>query len=183
MRQIKLYVGAKPIGTAITWAYPYGKTEYYIIPTYELIASGKDAKGVSSKASFEVIRFGVYRKERKGTAKVVGLADHQVHNIKAWLPYYSVQSASSPEKGAWQVYSDFLIHDGPDNPHQQLYASKGCVEICGGPHGFVKFNDYLIHLSGSTASKRSEQLKEIGKARNMFIEYEKALRPPLKKYQ
>ena len=181
MRAIKLQVGAKPIGSALTWAYPDGGAETYRIPTYELIASGKDAKGAESKRSFEVIRFGVQQKGKRGKARVVGLANHQVHTIKAWLPHYTVHSAASPEKGAWQVYDNFLIHDGPDDPHRQVYASIGCVEICGGPNGFVGFNDYLIGLSGAKAKDRANQLKEMGAARNIAIEYEKAARPTLQR--
>jgi hypothetical protein len=76
----------------------------------------------------------------------------------------------------------FLIHDGPDDPHRQVYASIGCIEICGGPNGFVDFNDFIIELSGPKASTRAEQLIEIGAAGNISIEYEKASRPPLRKY-
>jgi len=182
MRSVRLLVGSTPIGTAVTWAYPDGGAETYIIPTYELSVSGKDRNGVSHQRKFEVIRFGVQQKGKRGQATVVGLANHQIHIIKAWLPHYTVHSASSPEKGAWQVYGNFLIHDGPDDPHRQVYASIGCVEICGGPNGFVEFNNYLIQLSGPKSTGRAEQLKEIGEVQNITIEYEKASRPPLRRY-
>jgi len=182
MRPVKLLVGSTPIGTTVTWAYPDGGAETYIIPTYELTVSGKDRNGVSHQRKFEAIRFGIHQKGKRGKPTVVGLANHQTHIIKAWLPDYTVHSASSPEKGAWQVYEDFLIHDGPDDPHRQVYASIGCIEICGGPNGFVDFNDYLIQLSGPKASSRSEQLKEIGGAHNISIEYKKASRPSLRAY-
>ena len=182
MRTVKLVVGSKPIGTAVTWAYPDGGAETFLIPTYELTASGTDSSGSSSQRTFEVIRFGVQQKGKKGKPRVAGLADRQVHTIKSWLPHYTVHSASSPEKGAWQVYDNFLIHDGPDDPHRQVYASIGCVEICDGPNGFVAFNKYLIELSGPSSSNKDEQLKEIGLARNISIAYEKATRPALKSY-
>ncbi|WKJ91731.1 hypothetical protein QZJ86_06225 [Methylomonas montana] len=182
MRPIKMHVGAKPIGDAITWAYPDGGAEYYLIPTYELTVAGTESNGAKSKRTFEVIRFGVHQKGKLGKPVVVGLANHQVHTIKAWLPHYTVHSASSPEKGAWQVYESFLIHDGPDDPHRQVYASIGCIEICGGPNGFVDFNDYIINLSGPKASNRADQLAEIGAARSMSIEYAKTNRPALKRY-
>jgi hypothetical protein len=182
MRPVKLLVGSTPIGTAVTWAYPDGGAETYIIPTYELTASGKDRSGVLHQRKFEVIRFGVLQKGKRGQPTVVGLANHQIHIIKAWLPHYTVHSASSPEKGAWQVYENFLIHDGPDDTHRQVYASIGCIEICGGPNGFVDFNNYLIQLSKPKSTSRAEQLKEIGGARNISIEYEKASRPPLRRY-
>lgn len=182
MRPIKMRVGSKPIGTAVTWAYPDGGAEYYSIPTYELTVSGKDSGGGALGRKFEVLRFGVHQKGKRGQPTVVGLADHQVHVIKAWLPDYTVHSASSPEKGAWQVYESFLIHDGPDDPHRQVYASIGCIEICGGPNGFVDFNDYLIQLSGPRATDRAAQLREIGAARTISVEYEKASRPLLRRY-
>lgn len=182
MRPIKLLVGSKEVGTAVTWAYPDGGAEVYTIPLYELTMSGEDNTGAARQQTFEVIRFGVHQKGKRGVPRVVGLADHQKHIIKAWLPKYTVHSASSPEKGAWQVYENFLIHDGPDDPHRQVYASIGCVEICGGPAGFVKFNEAIIELSGAKSGTKAEQLKAIGAARNIVIEYEKASRPALRKY-
>lgn len=90
-----------------------------------------------------------------------------------------MHSAPSVEKGAWQVYGNFLIHDGPDDPASQVYASIGCVEICGGPNGFVKFNDYIISLSGTKAKTRAKKLAEIGRSKIMKITYLAASRPPL----
>lgn len=182
MRPVKILVGSAPIGTAVTWAYPDGGAETYVIPTYELTVSGNDRNGISQSRKFEVIRFGVHQKGKRGQPTIVGLANHQIHIIKAWLPHYTVHSASSPEKGAWQVYGHFLIHDGPDDPHRQVYASIGCIEICGGPNGFVDFNDYLIELSGPRSASRAEKLEEIGRARNISVEYKRATRPPLRKY-
>jgi hypothetical protein len=99
--------------------------------------------------------------------------------IKAWIPTYRVHSALSPENGAWQVYDNFLIHDGPDNP-TELFATIGCIEVMGN-RGFVKFNDLIISLSGPKAASRPEQLLEIGRAGRMSITYESATRPSLKK--
>jgi hypothetical protein len=110
---------------------------------------------------------------------VVGLAEFQTHVIKAWLPDYRVHSAASPENGAWQVYGNFLIHDGPDNP-REIFATIGCIEIMG-PQGFIRFNDLVSALSGPKATNRAQQLIEIGGAGQMSITYAKASRPPLKK--
>ncbi len=182
MRAVKMVVGNKPFGTAVTWAYPDGADdEFFEIPTYELTVSGTDGAGSAAERTFEVFRFGVQKEGSKGP-RVVGLADEQTHTIKAWLPDYTVHSASSPEKGAWQVYDSFLIHDGPDDPKDRAgaYASIGCVEVCNGPEGFVAFNDYLIALSGPKAGlSRAQQLKAIGAARNLSITYRKATRPAL----
>ena len=116
MRAINLTVGSKPIGKSLTWAYPHGqKYGNFIIPTYQLTVAGTDNKGKSVSSIFEVLRFGI-QCEKGGTPTVVGLADQQTHIIKAWIPTYTVHSASSLEMGAWQVYDNFLIHDGPDDP-------------------------------------------------------------------
>jgi hypothetical protein len=180
MRTVSMVVGSKPIGKARTWAYPDGfHLGTFTIPTYGLTVSGVGATGKKEKRTFEVFRFGVHFKKGFSAPRVVGLAEQQTHVIKDWLPDYSVHSARSVERGAWQVYDSFLIHDGPDEPRSELYASIGCVEICNGPRGFDAFNDFLIALSGPKAKGRAEQLREIGKARKMTITYEKATRPPL----
>jgi hypothetical protein len=79
------------------------------------------------------------------------------------------------------VYGNFLIHDDPDDPHRQVHASIGYVEICGGPNGFVKFNNYLIELSGPASTIRAEQLKEIGAAVTCLLNMRKRS-PPLRRY-
>jgi hypothetical protein len=70
-----------------------------------------------------------------------------------------------------------LIHDGPDDPKTQLYATAGCIEICGGPYRFVAFNRFLVELSGTTKSTLALQLKEIGVSACMTITYLPATPP------
>lgn len=177
MRKVKILVSGTPVGQQHTWAYPHGESlGDYIVPVYCCTVQGVDDHGKAVLTKFNVLRFGVQSQDGK-TASVVGLADYQTHTIKAWLPYYRVHSARSQEDGAWQVYGNFLIHDGPDNP-RELFASIGCIEIMG-YHGFVRFNDLIIALSGASAPSRSQQLSEIGRAGCMSITYEKASRPPL----
>ena len=151
----------------------------YTIPTYNLIVSGTDVSGRRVQYDFEVLRFGIQFKKGFSSPRVVGLADSQTHVIKDWLPHYTVHSAASVERGAWQVTGNFLIHDGPDDPTSEVYASIGCIEICHGPRGFDRFNNLLITLSGPKSHSRAERLKEIGHARNMSITYLRATRPPL----
>ena len=98
-------------------------------PKRKCVVTGTDNAGKGVMEKFKVMRFGVQSKDGK-TARVVGLADYQTHIIKTWIPTYRVHSARSPENGAWQVYDNFLIHDGPDNP-TQLFATVGCIEIMG----------------------------------------------------
>ena len=186
MRKIKIVVGNIKIGQALTWAYPAGdpSSTIYIIPTYEVTVSGIDDKGVPKTRKFEALRFGVQKKTASSSDLVVGLANTQTHIIKSWIPTYTVHSSTSTENGAWQVYDSFLIHDGPDNVMntRNIYASIGCVEIVGGPQGFVAFNDFIIELSGASAKTKASKLIEIGKAKSISITYLAAARPNLKLY-
>ena len=162
MRKVKILVGGMPIGEQQTWAYPNGQSlGRYLVPIYKCTVEGLDNAGKVVKVQFDVLRFGVLCNDGK-TASLVGLADYQTHVIKAWIPTYRVHSANSPENGAWQVYGNFLIHDGPDNP-TELFATIGCIEIMGSS-GFVKFNDLIISLSNSKTANKSDQLLEIGRS-------------------
>jgi hypothetical protein len=179
MRRVKMSVGAAPLREQRTWAYPNGeKLGQFLIPVYDCFVEGTDDDGTAVRERFDVLRFGVHCPDGK-SAGVVGLANQQTHTIKAWLPHYRVHSARSPENGAWQVYKNFLIHDGPDDA-SELFATIGCVEVMG-PQGFVKFNDLLISLSGCSSETRDQQLDEIGRAGSMSIMYARAPRPALKK--
>jgi hypothetical protein len=181
LRKIQLTVGGAPIGRAKTWSYPAGDGKLYDIPTYTLEIVGTDGAGRRETYTYEVIRFGVNRKSDKETAKVVGLAEYQSYTVRAWLPTYSVHSARSVEVGAWHIFDNYLIHDGPDDPRgdDPPYATAGCIEVCGGPQGFDRFNDQLIKLAGSTKATRDEQLEEIGRSRALTLTYKAAKRPAL----
>jgi hypothetical protein len=181
IRQINLTVGNSIVGHGVTWSYKIDDGARYSIPIYALEVKGKDDSDKSQTRSFDVFRFGVTRASANSAARVVGLADEQTYTIEAWLPKYVVHSAVTTEKGAWQVFKNYLIHDGPDDPDSRnnAYATLGCLEICRGPAGFDIFNDFIISLSGSKKSSRDEKLAEIGKSGKMVIKYLKAARPPL----
>ena len=186
VRKIKIRVGSKPVGRAVTWAYPEGnKGPNFEIPTYKVTVSGKDDRGIAGSKDFEAIRFGVQQKTASSSPRVVGLADRQTHTIKKWNNAYEVHSAGSVENGAWQVYKNFLVHDGPDDPLDatEPYASIGCVEICGDTQSFVKFNDFILSLSGVKLKSRNKRLKAIGSSKKLSISYEKAERPALKSWK
>lgn len=180
IRAIALTVGSTPVKQAITWSYPNDDGKMYVVPTYHLTASGTDDAAKPMSRTFEVIRFGISRSSTTKAPHVVGLVSLEKHAIQAWLPNYKVHSFDSKEKGAWQVYGNFLIHDGPDKPMEQAYASIGCIEICGGPSGFDVFNDFLLALSGSKKETRQKMLSEIGASKQMTITYLPAVKPPLK---
>jgi hypothetical protein len=182
VNRVDIKVGATPIGYARTWAYPDGDpAEHYKIPTYKVTVSARSTGDKVESQDFEALRFGIQKDGAIGP-RVVGLANQQTHIIKSWIPTYSVHSARSPERGAWQVYGNFLIHDGPDDTRNEVYASIGCVEICNGPAGFNIFNDYIISLAKPTAASRDRQLLEIGRGGRLVITYLKAKRPALARW-
>ncbi len=175
MRNVSLRVGGISLGLTQSWAYPKGDQKArYLIPIYRLTASGTDSKGVALSKDFPVLRFGVMCDDGK-TVQSVGLASKQTHTIKAWVPSYRVHSALSLENGAWQVYDNFLIHDGPDTL-AEVFATIGCIEIMG-PNGFVKFNDLMIAMAGPVSKSRNAQLAEIGASGRITITYDAATRP------
>jgi hypothetical protein len=179
LRPIQLTVEATTIGSAVTWSYPYSDGKVYVIPTYAMTVAGQNSAGRSVVRTFEVIRFGVHRTPAHPTPYMVGLSQHHRYTIRRWIPTYKVHSYPSREDGAWQVHGNYLIHDGPDHPMRQLYATAGCIEICGGPNGFVEFNRFLVELSGSTKRTMGEQLREIGDAGCMTITYVAVPPPPV----
>lgn len=173
-------VGAIPVGEALTWAYPDGDSgAHYVIPTYNMTVEGVDRAGRRQTKEFEVLRFGLLQRAGAGAPTVVGLADRQTHIIKQWIPTYVVHSAGSKENGAWQVYDNFLIHDGPDDPTNEVFATIGCIEICNGPEGFVVFNDLLIELSQVDGADRDQKLATLGRSKKLQISYDAARRPML----
>lgn len=186
VRSMTMTVGGTPIDKGITYAYPDpSPTVFYKIPTYKMTVTGTTSSGASSSTDFEVFRFGV-KKESSGRIHVVGLADAQDYVIPLWDPNYRVHSAASTELGAWQVTGNFLVHDGPDDPRPsgpggQVYATVGCIELCG-PAKFDALNDLLISLSGLTSGSRRQKLLDIGSSGNLKIVYETATRPPLEQW-
>ena len=188
LRRIEIKIWDAKVGTAVTWAYPADgdndSAPLYEIPTYKITVSGKTEDGRNVSRDFEAMRFGVYKKRALDTPHVVGITARRRKAIRGWYGKYTVHSADSPEKGAWIVHGNYLIHDGPDKPKDSTepYASAGCVEICGGPFGFVTFNDFILSLSGSKKSTRQQQLNEIGWSGKMFVTYVNTPKPPLKVY-
>lgn len=178
MRKIRLTVGGQTLGEQRVTAYPNsGSLPTYSVPIYGLNVAGKNGTGQAVSADYQVLRFGVQSKDGK-TAGVVGLADAQVHTIKQWIPTYEVHSFGSPDNGGWQVYGNFLIHDGPDN-RSELFGSLGCIEVMG-PKGSVTFNDLLLDLSGAIGTTRDRKLHQIARAGALSIRYDKAAGPTLK---
>ncbi|HEY9044504.1 MAG TPA: RHS repeat-associated core domain-containing protein [Ohtaekwangia sp.] len=177
IRAVNITIGGTPIGNALTWSYMYYDGNTYVIPIYEMTVSGTDDQGNSVSKTFQVLRFGVYRDSPDKKPGIVGLANQQSYTIKSWEPAYKVHSFASPEDGAWRVTGSFLIHDGPDDPMNQLYATAGCIEVCGGPKGFVQFNSFVLSLSGAST------LSQLASSGAMTITYQQAARPSIVLYK
>lgn len=100
--------------------------------------------------------------------RISGLSYNRVDNLLLLTANRKFPFIVVSEAGAWQVYGNFLIHDGPDNKTDgaEPYATIGCIEVWGGPQGFVGFNSFLmISLSGS---KRHHEAKNY---RNGSVRY------------
>jgi hypothetical protein len=179
LRPIRLTVESHPVGSAFTWSYPNSDGNIYVIPTYALTVVGRSESNVEVRRVFEVLRFGVHRTVGNPEPRVVGISQHDSYVIRRWIPTYKVHSFPSREDGAWQVHGNYLIHDGPDDPRTQLYATAGCIEICGGPSGFVAFNQFIVALAGSTKSSFDLQLMDVAQSGCMSITYLPARLPPV----
>jgi hypothetical protein len=202
-RPISITIGGTPVGQAVTFSYPVDNHKYYVVPLYSVTVTGTDAAGKTVTTTFKALRFGVYYDpgDPVGASKptgpfVAGRASHQAYTA-GFRSDYEVHSADSPEPMAWDLKGGFLIHDGPDYPVDpaqfdpaaqgnpadpsaavnNLYATIGCIEITG-DHGFTKFNDLIISLSGSKQSGAAA-LTEIARRGLVKATYEKATRPRL----
>lgn len=187
IRDIKLTVGNEIKGYGVLKSYPFPTPDdvaagepriKYKMPLYTLTVEGTDGAGNSKTKDFNIFRFGIYRENKRAAARVVGLANKQTHIIKKYKHDYELHSAGDASNGAWVVWKTFYIHDGADDPQNQAYGTIGCVEVCD-PDGFIKLNDFIIELGGSTKPERDEKLIEIGASGKMVITYLKAPKPPL----
>lgn len=167
-RKLTLTLAGTPNGNhAYTWDYPHGEfTNHYKTPLYTL----KVSNGIHTKV-FQVIRFGPRYVRGEGYS-VAGLADLQTHGL-TWYPEYKLHSTDVAENGAWKVYGNFLIHDGPDTTDpsraDSMIGTAGCLEVFG-YDGFSSFNKALRELGG-VASNQNVDAK---------ITYEKAVRPVIR---
>lgn len=166
--KLELTLSGVPNGNhAYTWDYPDGEfTNHYKTPLYNLQISN----GTHTRA-FQVIRFGP-RNKRGKPLSVAGLADHQTHTL-TWLPSYVLHSTDVAENGAWIVYDNFLIHDGPNTSDptrdDSMIGTAGCLEVFG-HNGFSRFNATLRELGGVA---KNEQV-------DAEITYLRAIRPVIR---
>jgi hypothetical protein len=202
-RPVSITIGGSPVGETVTFSYPVDNDKYYIVPLYNVTVDGHDAAGKAVTTIFKALRFGVYYDPDNpvGASKstgpfIAGRASHQKHTA-GFRSDYEVHSADWAEPMAWDLNGGFLIHDGPDFPvdpakfnprdlgkasdpasaENNLIASIGCIEIAG-DHGFTRFNDLIVSLSGSRLSGAAA-MEEIARQRLVKVVYEKASRPRL----
>jgi hypothetical protein len=125
-------------------SYP-GKTgQLYVVPLYKMVVAGKDRHTKESlQIEFNCIRFGVqYDQEKKVGPRVVGLAESQSH----FLTWHK-----SPSLGwVWQIYGNFLVHEGAKNPRKEAWGALGCIEITG-PGKWNEFLGLLVYLGTGVA--------------------------------
>jgi hypothetical protein len=165
LEQVTLTVAGAPNGNyALSWAYPDGDpSQAYRTPLYNLTISS-----TRGSQTFQVIRFGP--RNENGNLSASGLADQQTHRLK-WYPEYELHSTNLAENGAWIVYGNFMLHDGPDN-FSEAYGTAGCLEVTGA-NGFSRLNDAIRRLSGESNLFNVDAI----------IKYEKAKRPPLSEFR
>lgn len=163
-RKVRIVITSREIGEGLVRAYPDSNTKEYIVPLYECYIEGKTESGIKKTEYFKVIRFGIQRDEGKNIEpKVVGLKDKQTH-VLTWVNYM---------EGSWQVYGNWLIHEGAENPSIQAWGALGCVEVTGRGE-WRRFNDVIRSLSGDT------NMLTISRARTLSAHYEAINeRPPL----
>lgn len=164
IRKVKIVITNNKVGEGLVRAYPQSNNKEYIVPLYDCYIEGKMENGTTKKEYFSVIRFGVQRDESKNIApKVVGLKDKQTH-ILNWVNYMG---------GSWQVYGNWLIHEGAENPSVEAWGALGCIEVTGKGE-WSRFNNVIRSLSGETS------LSDISKAKTLSVHYEAVSeRPPL----
>lgn len=182
IRNIKLTVGNVIKGHGILKSYPVNDLKSYRMPLYTLTVEGTDDSDKKQSKDFNIFRFGIHKPLKTSPAKVVGLADQQTHIVKKYKHDYRLHSVEgtpyNASDGAWVVWKTFYIHDGADDPQTEAFGTIGCVEVCD-PDGFIKLNDFIISLSGSTKTTKTDKLIEIGASGKMKVTYLRTTRPPL----
>lgn len=137
--------------TGAKWALsPYNPTDgvsgapEYMVPTYIMKISG-------TSSEFKVIRFGIKRTNLKPPPKTrvcdVGLFNKNSY-IATWIPTYRVHSGPGSVPGAWQIYKNFLIHEGSPDP-SDAWGTYGCVEIVGKGEWKRFLNTVILHGGAS----------------------------------
>lgn len=128
----------------------------YLVPTYKL-------KVVGEARDFQVIRFGIKRTNVSPPPETrlcdVGLFKENTYT-GTWLPTYRVHSGSGSLPGAWQLYGNFLIHEGSPDPND-AWGTYGCIEVVGR-------NEWRRYLRTITRIGEA-QLNQISKQKNLIV--------------
>ncbi|MEL6586556.1 MAG: hypothetical protein AAFY65_02595 [Pseudomonadota bacterium] len=167
LQPVVAHVKSKEVDWGVVRAYPHDNGHTYKVPVYDMEVSGLGPSATAKTTVFKVIRFGVKQSSASDTPTVVGLKDKQVH-ILSRVDYM---------EGSWQLYGNFLIHDGANNPQKSAWGQIGCIEVVGmmgGKDAWKVFEALVLSLSGAkTAAK-------LGKSGKFSIKIDAvATRPPL----
>jgi hypothetical protein len=153
IRPVLVHVTSQVTGAGLVVPYEHGRRRpelgTYEVPLYEMYVSGKDRKGKSVSHSFNVIRFGI---KSDSTSSTVGLKDQQSHTLKR-VPYMG---------GSWQIYGNWLVHEGAEYPGRDAFGALGCIEVTG-PGSWQDFENRLLELSGARSAD------ELGKSGRLKI--------------
>lgn len=128
---VEIFITSQTTGSK--WALcPYNPTDgvdgapEYMVPTYKMKVSG-------SSIDFKVIRFGIKRTNITPSPKTricdVGLFNKNTYSA-VWIPTYKVHSGPGSIRGAWQLYNNFLLHEGSPDP-SDAWGTYGCIEVVG----------------------------------------------------
>lgn len=191
MEEVLITITSKTTGEEyLSRSYPHddkdgnGKVELYSTPVFKILIE-------SSQGSFEHtgLRFMPFWNDPanpdlgyKGRGwKNSGLADHHSKQaVPNYLPDYSVHNRPSPDKGAFQLHGNFLIHAGPRTLADKGWGAAGCVEIIG---FFEVFKQDVRALSGQHETALDTALHGLVKAQKLFFEIQKTTRPRLQDRQ
>ncbi|WP_179378042.1 hypothetical protein [Jannaschia marina] len=170
IRPVRAHVKAKEVSWGLVHPYPEDDGNTYKVPMYEMEVSGTGAGGNAISQSFEVIRFGVKRASANDAPSVVGLKDKQSHTLKR-VGYMG---------GSWQLYGNFLIHDGANDPQSSTWGQIGCIEVTGktgGTDNWAVFEALLLRISGA------RNAADLGASKQFTIDLDAVVqRPPLLKH-
>jgi hypothetical protein len=173
-RRLLVIMTNQMVGTGLVAGYHPSKdipnAGTYKVPLYKMLLGTADG---SSRAhdgpvhEFAAIRFAVSVKH--DPPAVVGLAQRQEH-ILSWATYMG---------GSWNLYGNFLIHEGAGSPQTEAWGSFGCLEVTG-PDGWSNFKKKVLELSfGADLATTVNPERAITAAKSFLCRVEAATRPAL----
>jgi hypothetical protein len=166
--------GEKPIEWKALRYMPYWNDPRSPYKKYK--ARGWVTAGLSRTAKKGSVKIGTKRLNRipvKGVKRITAKV------VEKYFPDYGVQNRYSPFSGAIQIKGRYLIHAGPQTLSESGWGAAGCVEIFG---NFDKFKDDIRILSRSRRRSSHRAIKDLVRAKKLFVRVEYAPRPNIRGY-